>query len=134
MKTQTNQTIGYITFLVKDYDEAIEYFTKKLNFILLEDTLINMNKRWVRVAPKGSKECSLLLAKASSYLQESTIGKQSGDRICFFLHTNNFWSDYNEMKNKGVLFLEEPRSEEYGTVVVFKDLYGNKWDLLELKQ
>ncbi|MBI4851861.1 MAG: VOC family protein [Acidobacteria bacterium] len=125
------QHIGSIALVVKDYDEAINFYTQKLGFILLEDTLLSEDKRWVVVAPQGAKETSLLLAKAASPEQENSIGNQTGGRVFLFLHTDNFWQDYNKMIANGVEFLESPRQESYGTVAVFKDLYGNKWDLLE---
>jgi len=129
----TNQRIGALTFVVRDYDEAIEFFTQKLQFTLLEDTLLNKDKRWVLVAPHGSNNTALLLAKAATPAQENAIGNQSGGRVFLFLHTDDFWRDYKEMKSRGVKFAEEPREETYGVVAVFFDLYGNKWDLLELK-
>ena len=129
----TNQRIGALTFIVREYDEAIEFFTQKLHFDLLEDTSLNENKRWVLVAPHGSNNTTLLLAKADSPSQELAIGNQTGGRVFLFLHTDDFWRDYNEMQSHGVKFAEEPRHESYGTVAVFFDLYGNKWDLLELK-
>lgn len=127
------QHIGAISLLVKDYDEAISFYTEKLNFELVEDTDMGGDKRWVLVAPPGSNETRLLLAKAASPAQESRIGNQTGGRVFLFLHTDDFWRDYEPMKANGVRFLEEPRTEAYGTVVVFEDLYGNKWDLLEMK-
>ncbi len=127
------QTIGSITLLVRDYDEAIAFFTQKLRFDLLEDTNLGSGKRWVRVSPPGSKETSLLLAKAASASQENQVGDQTGGRVYLFLHTDDFWRDYLEMTSRGVRFMEEPRVEPYGIVAVFQDLYGNKWDLLELK-
>ena len=119
--------------MVRNYDDAIAFYTQKLRFDLLEDTDLGAGKRWVRVAPPGSAETSLLLAQAASPEQEKAIGNQAGGRVFLFLHTDDFWRDYNEMQAKGVRFLEEPRSESYGTVVVFEDLYGNKWDLIQLK-
>ena len=129
----TNQRIGALTFLVRDYDETIEFFTQKLQFNLLEDTPLDEHKRWVLVAPRGSTTTNLLLAKADSPSQELAIGNQTGGRVFIFLHTDDFWHDYNEMKSRGVKFAETPRTELYGTVAVFFDLYDNKWDLLELK-
>ena len=129
----TNQRIGALTFVVREYDEAIEFFTQKLGFTLLEDTPLDEGKRWVLVAPRGSTGINLLLAKADSPSQELAIGNQTGGRVFLFLHTDDFWRDYNEMKSRGVKFTEEPRTESYGTVAVFFDLYDNKWDLLELK-
>ena len=127
-----NQKIGYVALLVKDYDEAIAFYTRMLRFNLVEDTDLGEGRRWVLVAPPGSTETCLLLAKASSPRQENWVGDQTGGRVFLFLHTDNFWRDYQEMKSRGVVFIEEPRQEVYGTVVVFEDLYGNQWDLLEL--
>jgi catechol 2,3-dioxygenase-like lactoylglutathione lyase family enzyme len=129
----TNQRIGALTFVVRDYDEAIEFFTQKLQFNLLEDSPLDGDKRWVLVTPRGSTGTNLLLAKADSPSQELAIGNQTGGRVFLFLHTDDFWRDYNEMKTRGVKFAEEPRAESYGTVAVFFDLYNNKWDLIELK-
>jgi catechol 2,3-dioxygenase-like lactoylglutathione lyase family enzyme len=126
------QTIGAISLLVRDYDEAISFYIGKLGFILIEDSDLGGGKRWVMVAPPGSGGTRLLLAKAVTTEQESRIGNQTGGRVFLFLHTGNFQRDYEAMKANGVQFLEEPRHESYGTVVVFEDLYGNKWDLLEL--
>ena len=126
------QTITYITLVVRDYDEAIDFYTNKLNFTLLDDTYQpEQNKRWVVVAPPGSKETTLLLAKASNPEQESYIGSQTGGRVFLFLNTDDFWRDYNDMISKGIEFAREPKKAEYGTVAVFKDLYGNLWDLVE---
>ena len=122
-------SLAHISFLVRDYDEAIEFFTKALQFELIEDTPQD-GKRWVLVRPRGS-ETSLLLAKADSPKQTAAIGDQTGGRVFLFLHTDDFQRDYSHMKAHGVEFLEEPRHEPYGIVAVFKDLYGNKWDLLE---
>lgn len=127
------QKIGYVALLVDDYDAAISYYTTKLKFNLIEDTDRGNGKRWVLIAPAGSTETCLLLAKASGNSQQNCLGNQTGGRVSFFLHTDNFWNDYNDYKANGVVFIEEPREEAYGTVAVFKDLYGNKWDLLELK-
>lgn len=126
------QKIGYITYLVRDYAQAIEFFTGKLRFELVEDTDFGWGRRWVLVAPRGSQESRLLLARATSPEQERLVGDQSAGRVFLFLHTDDFWRDYREMKAAGVHFREEPRVESYGTVAVFEDLYGNKWDLLEL--
>ena len=128
------QFIGYITLLVKDYDEAIAYYTSTLGFQLQEDILLSPGKRWVSVAPPGAQETRLLLAKAASNEQIAYCGNQTGGRVFLFLHTDNFLRDYRAMADKGVKFLEEPRAEAYGTVVVFEDVYGNKWDLLERKK
>jgi catechol 2,3-dioxygenase-like lactoylglutathione lyase family enzyme len=125
------QYVAHIALVVRDYDEAIEFYTEKLHFILVEDTVLSETKRWVLVAPKGSNECCLLLAKASNAEQEARIGDQTGGRVFLFLYTDNFWKDYETMVKEGVEFAREPKVETYGTVAVFKDLYGNLWDLLE---
>lgn len=128
------QSIVHIALVVRDYDEAIEFYTKKLNFRLLEDTYQpEQDKRWVVVAPPGSGSTSLLLARASKAEQEPFVGNQTGGRVFLFLNTDDFWRDYNNMVSLGISFVREPRSESYGMVAVFKDLYGNLWDLLELK-
>lgn len=132
MATSIKQNIGSIALVVEDYDEAIAFYTKKLQFTLEEDTNLGQGKRWVRVSPTNSNGTSLLLAKATSEQQSQAIGNQSGGRVFLFLHTNDFWRDYKQMQVDGVKFNEEPRVEAYGTVVVFEDLYGNKWDLLQL--
>jgi len=127
------QAITHITLVVRDYDEAIDFYTKKLNFTLLDDTYQpEQDKRWVVVAPPSSQETTLLLAKASNPEQESHIGSQTGGRVFLFLNTDDFWRDYHNMMSKGIEFVREPKNTEYGTVAVFKDLYGNLWDLLEL--
>lgn len=129
------QSIAYIALVVKDYDEAIEFYTKKLNFKLVEDTYQpEQNKRWVVVSPPGSKGTSILLAKASKAEQEPFIGNQSGGRVFLFLGTNDFWRDYNEMISKGIEFVREPKDQSYGTVAVFKDIYGNLWDLIQFEE
>ncbi|WP_026318038.1 VOC family protein [Algicola sagamiensis] len=126
------QSIGLISLVVRDYDEAIVFYTNCLNFTLIEDTYQpEQDKRWVVVAPPGSKECALLLAKASTQSQESHIGNQTGGRVFLFLYTDDFWRDYEAMQVKGVSFVREPVEAPYGTVAVFEDLYGNQWDLLE---
>ena len=125
------QSIAHIALVVDDYDEAIEFYTKKLNFRLIEDTAQSDTKRWVVVAPEGSKECSLLLAKAVGDEQRSRIGDQTGGRVFLFLKTDDFWRDYNNMLVQNIKFVREPKVEEYGTVAVFEDLYGNQWDLVE---
>ena len=127
------QAIGNVTFLIRDYDEAIAFFTRALRFDLLEDSPMGDGKRWVRVAPPGSSGPALLLARASTPEQEAQIGNQAGGRVFLFLQTDDFQRDYTEMVERGVKFFEEPRTEAYGTVAVFADLYGNKWDLLQLK-
>lgn len=122
--------IAAVTLLVRDYDEAIAFFVTKLNFVLLEDTPIETGKRWVIVAPAVSGGSRLLLAKAVGN-QQGSIGRQSGGRVFLFLHTDDFWRDHRSMSEKGVNFVKAPRQEPYGTVAVFEDLYGNRWDLLE---
>jgi catechol 2,3-dioxygenase-like lactoylglutathione lyase family enzyme len=131
------QTLGYVALLVRDYDEALVFFTQSLGFILVADSLAkdrnSQDKRWVLVRPPGSRGPDLLLARASTPEESSRIGNQTGGRVFLFLHTDDFWRDYRTMMARGVKFKEEPREESYGTVAVFEDLYGNKWDLLELK-
>ena len=129
------QTITHIALVVRDYDEAIDFYTNKLNFVLLEDTeQPEQNKRWVVVAPPGSSRATLLLARASNSEQEASIGSQTGGRVFLFLNTDDFWRDYNEMVGKGIVFVREPKKTDYGMVAVFEDLYGNLWDLLELNK
>ena len=128
------QDIRHIALVVDDYDAAIEFYTEKLQFIVIEDTVLSETKRWVRIAPKGPAAFSLLLAKASGEEQQSRIGNQAGGRVFLFLYTDNFWRDYKTMKEKGISFVREPSTETYGTVVVFKDLYGNLWDLIEAQK
>jgi catechol 2,3-dioxygenase-like lactoylglutathione lyase family enzyme len=125
------QKIALIALVVKDYDEAIAFYTQKLNFTLLEDTVLSETKRWVRVAPKGSEECCLLLAKAANEEQISRIGNQTGGRVFLFLHTDNFERDYQNLLDQGITIVRKPSVETYGTVAVFEDLYGNLWDLIE---
>ena len=132
MDASIKQNIGSIALVVEDYDEAIAFYTQKLKFTLVEDTDLGQGKRWVRISPSNSTGTSLLLAKATSKRQSQAIGNQTGGRVFLFLHTNDFWRDYKQMQVNGVRFSEEPREEAYGTVVVFEDLYGNKWDLLHL--
>lgn len=129
-----NQHLAHITLLVADYDEAIDFYTRKLNFNLVEDTALENEKRWVLVAPSGSRECCLLLAKASSEEQKKHIGNQTGGRVFLFLHTDNFDRDYQNLILKNIQIVREPKREAYGTVAVFADLYGNLWDLIEPKQ
>lgn len=124
-------SISHITLVVKDYDEAIHFFTQKLDFVLLEDTKINKSKRWVVIAPTGAKECGLLLAKAANKKQLACVGNQTGGRVGFFLFTDNFKRDYDKLVNRGITFVRPPKMESYGIVSVFQDLYGNLWDLLE---
>jgi catechol 2,3-dioxygenase-like lactoylglutathione lyase family enzyme len=126
------QSIGALTFLVSDYDEAIAYFTETFGFLLVEDTPLEPGKRWVLVAPPGG-ETRLLLAKAADQNQVARIGDQSGGRVFLFLHTDDFWRDHARLVAKGVRFLETPRDEPYGWVAVFQDRWGNRWDLLQLK-
>lgn len=127
------QSIGSVTMVVRDYDQAIAFFTQTLGFELRQDSDLGNGKRWVLIAPPSSSPscCSLLLAKAVGIEQEKAIGNQSGGRVFMFLHTDNFERDYEKMRTSGVRFLESPRRESYGTVAVFEDLYGNKWDLLQ---
>jgi len=133
-----SQSISYVTFVVRDYDEAIAYFTQSLGFDLIEDAPSKdrqgRDKRWVLVAPPGSDSTKLLLSKASTEEEAAHIGNQTGGRVCLFLHTDDFWRDYSAMTKRGVKFVREPKEEKYGTVAVFEDLYGNKWDLLQLKK
>ena len=125
------QRIAHIALVVDDYDDAIEFYTHKLDFEVLEDTKLSDEKRWVMVAPKGAKECCLLLAKAANERQTKSIGNQTGGRVGFFLFTDDFWRDYNKMIDRAINFLRPPTTFEYGTVAVFEDLYGNMWDLIE---
>ena len=125
------QTLSLIALVVDDYDAAIAHYTGALGFTLLEDTDRGNGKRWVRVAPPGSGETGLLLAKASDDAQRARIGDQTGGRVGFFLQTDDFWRDYHAMSAHGVEFMEAPREEDYATVVVFRDRYGNRWDLLQ---
>jgi catechol 2,3-dioxygenase-like lactoylglutathione lyase family enzyme len=126
------QNIVHLALVVKDYDEAIDFYTKKLHFKLIEDTYQpEQDKRWVVVSPPGSTGASLLLAKASKPEQENFIGNQAGGRVFLFLETDDFWRDYREMVARGIEFEREPKEQSYGTVAVFKDLYGNLWDLVQ---
>ena len=127
------QTIAHVALVVADYDEAIKFYVEKLDFVLLEDTPQSETKRWVKVAPRGASECCLLLAKAASDKQSSRVGNQTGGRVFLFLETDDFRRDYENYKTKGVNFVREPKTEDYGTVAVFEDLYGNLWDLVEFK-
>src|SRR6185369_12953199 len=126
-----SQHLMHIALVVKDYDEAIKFYTEKLNFKLVEDSALSETKRWVLVSPPGSNGCCLLLAKAVNDEQKSRIGNQTGGRVFLFLHTNNFQEDFNNLKKNGITIVREPSKEEYGTVAVFADLYGNLWDLIE---
>ncbi len=130
------QTIGYVALVVRDYDEAIAFFTQSLGFELVEDSVAwdrtgEEEKRWVLVRPPGSRGTDLLLARASNPEETSRIGNQTGGRVFLFLHTDDFWRDYRAMAARGVKFVRDPKDEPYGTVAVFEDLYGNKWDLLQ---
>ena len=125
------QTLGHVALVVREYDEALAFFTRTLNFRLIEDTPLGEDKRWVLIAPPGSQGTSLLLARAATPEQVSRIGNQTGGRVFLFLHTDDFWRDYREMTARKVKFIGPPREEDYGTIAVFEDLYGNKWDLLE---
>jgi catechol 2,3-dioxygenase-like lactoylglutathione lyase family enzyme len=128
------QSIVHIALVVNDYDEAIAFYTEKLNFTLMEDTPQSETKRWVLVAPPGSEECCLLLARGVGEEQRSRIGNQTGGRVFLFLKTDDFWRDYQQMRSRGINFVREPKNEEYGTVAVFEDLYGNLWDLVEFNK
>lgn len=127
------QTLGYVALLVRDYDEAIDYFTAVLDFVVADDTRLSEDKRWVLLAPPGARETRLLLARAATPAQQARIGDQAGGRVFLFLHTDDFQRDYERMRARGVRFCEAPREEAYGTVAVFEDLYGNRWDLLQLR-
>jgi catechol 2,3-dioxygenase-like lactoylglutathione lyase family enzyme len=125
--------LAHIAIVVKDYDEAIKFYTEKLNFTLVEDTVLSDTKRWVLVAPHGSKECCLLLAKAANDEQKSRVGNQTGGRVFLFLNTDDFQRDYQNLLDKKIKIVREPVIEAWGTVAVFEDLYGNLWDLIEPK-
>lgn len=128
------QSIVHVALVVKDYDEAIEFYTKKLHFTLIEDTYqLEQDKRWVVVSPPGSAGTTILLARASKFEQLEYIGNQAGGRVFLFLGTDDFWRDYNEMIKKSIEFVREPKEQSYGIVAVFKDLYGNLWDLVQFK-
>jgi catechol 2,3-dioxygenase-like lactoylglutathione lyase family enzyme len=126
-----NQQLAHIALVVADYDEAIRFYTQQLDFKLIEDTVLSETKRWVIVQPPGTGSCSLLLAKAATDHQRSRVGDQAGGRVFLFLYTDDFRRDYDNMRKKGIEFVREPSTEAYGTVAVFKDLYGNLWDLIE---
>ena len=129
------QSIVHIALVIKDYDEAIEFYTKKLHFTLLEDTYQEaQDKRWVVISPPGSTGTTILLARASKPEQLQFIGNQSGGRVFLFLGTDDFWRDYKEMIERDIEFVREPQEQSYGTVAVFKDLYGNLWDLVQFKE
>ena len=125
-----SQHLARVALLVREYDEAISYFTETLGFSLLEDTPMGPAKRWVVVAPTGARDAALLLARAATEEQRAAVGKQGGGRVFLFLHTDDFERDYAAWRTRGVRFIEEPRSEAYGRVIVFEDLYGNRWDLV----
>jgi uncharacterized glyoxalase superfamily protein PhnB len=130
-KSLSDQRIGHIALVVKEYDEAIQFYTQKLNFKIVEDTRLSETKRWVLIAPHGAKECCLLLAKAADEKQRNSIGNQTGGRVFLFLYTDNFHKDYQEMVERGINFIRPPQEEDYGTIAVFEDLYGNLWDLIQ---
>ena len=125
------QHLAHISLVVKDYDEAIEFYTKKLDFVLLEDTQLDELKRWVIIAPPGAKECGLLLARAANDEQLSRVGNQTGGRVFLFLFTDDFWRDYTKMVSRKINFVRPPTEYDYGTVAVFEDLYGNLWDFIQ---
>ena len=128
------QELAHIALVVEDYDAAIAFYIEKLHFNLIEDTLLSETKRSVIIAPPGSSGCQLLLAKAANNEQQTRVGNQTGGRVFLFLHTDNFSRDYHSMLANGIVFVREPVAEPYGTVAVFKDLYGNLWDLIEPKK
>lgn len=125
-----NQKIAHVAIVVRDYDEAIAFYTEKLHFILVEDTTLSDTKRWVMVAPQGSDGCTILLARAANDEQISRIGNQTGGRVFMFLYTDDFWRDYHAYTSNNINFVRLPAEEPYGTVAVFEDLYGNLWDLI----
>ncbi|MGB0522508.1 MAG: VOC family protein [Flammeovirgaceae bacterium] len=125
------QHIAKIALVVKDYDEAIAFYTQKLDFRLIEDTKLSETKRWVVVAPPGAKECALLLAKAANEQQAKSVGNQTGGRVFLFLFTDDFERDYQKMQARGINFVRPPKEEPYGRVAVFEDLYGNLWDFIQ---
>ena len=129
-----NQRLAHIALVIKEYDEAIKFYTEKLNFTLMEDTILSETKRWVLISPPGKSDCYLLLARAANEEQQSRVGNQTGGRVFLFLYTDNFYRDFENLKEKGVVIVRQPVKEEYGTVAVFADLYGNLWDLIEPTQ
>ena len=129
-----NQRLAHIAIVVNNYDEAIKFYTEKLHFTLVEDTMLSETKRWVLVRPKGSNECCLLLAKAATEEQKSRVGNQTGGRVFLFLHTDDFERDYQNLLKHNIEIVRQPQQEVYGTVAVFRDLYGNLWDLIEPSQ
>jgi catechol 2,3-dioxygenase-like lactoylglutathione lyase family enzyme len=130
-KVIMNQHIAHIALVVNNYDEAIKFYTEKLNFALIEDTKLSETKRWVMIKPTGDSQCCLLLAQAATEEQKSRVGNQTGGRVFLFLYTDDFWRDYNNMLEQKINFVRPPVKEAYGTVAVFEDLYGNLWDLIE---
>lgn len=129
-----DQKIGYVALVVRDYDEAKAWYCERLGFVVIEDMQISQEKRWLLIAPPGSSGTSLLLARAANDRQVQRVGDQTGGRVFLFLHTDDFWRDFHAMQQRGVRFCEETRHESYGTVAVFEDLYGNRWDLLQLSK
>ncbi len=128
------QHIAHIALVVANYDDAIKFYTEKLNFVLLEDTKLSETKRWVIVAPSGGGQCCLLLAQAATEEQKSRVGNQTGGRVFLFLYTDNFWRDYNNMVEQKINFVRAPEEQPYGTVAVFEDIYGNLWDFIQPKE
>ncbi len=129
------QYVAQLALVVRDYDQAIDFYTRKLHFTLVEDTYLpQQDKRWVVIAPPGSNSATILLAQASTPEQESCIGNQAGGRVFLFLATDDFWRDYRDMSGQGIHFIRAPKEEVYGTVAVFEDLYGNQWDLIQYKE
>lgn len=128
-----NQHIAHIAIVVDDYDQAIEFYTQKLHFDLIEDTIMSPEKRWVLVKPKGAKECTILLAKAANEEQQTRVGNQTGGRVFMFLYTDDIERDYQNLLTHQIKIVREPKQEVYGTVAVFEDLYGNLWDLIQPK-
>ncbi len=129
------QYVAQLALVVRDYDQAIDFYTRKLHFTLVEDTYLpQQDKRWVVIAPPGSNSATILLAQASTPEQESYIGNQAGGRVFLFLATDDFWRDYRDMTQQGIHFVRAPKEETYGTVAVFEDLYGNQWDLIQYKE
>ena len=126
-----NQRLAHVTIVVRDYDEALEFYTSKLLFRVIEDTRLSEEKRWILIAPQGNGDTCVLLAKAVNERQAASVGNQTGGRVAFFLHTDDFWRDFEVLKRNEVRFVREPQEQEYGTVAVFEDLYGNLWDLVE---
>lgn len=127
-----NQSLGLVSLVVRDYDEALDFFVGKLGFLLVEDTYVpEQDKRWVVVKPKGSSGACLLLAQASTPEQRQAVGHQTGGRVFLFLYTDDFWRDYENYKARGVEFIRPPEEQPHGTVAVFQDLYGNAWDLMQ---